>query len=175
MLGGAAGDRRAGARVKRGMTPGRLAGFALLILAISCSDASGPGQQVPGLNAARQRWSAQNLHTYAFTMQRSCYCANVHPLYVLVVSDTVAGVLDFESGEWVDRRLGETVEGLFTFIQDATDRSVQLIRADFDPAKGFPTRIDYDGSAQIADDEISYHVDDVHAVMPPASLRSGQR
>jgi uncharacterized protein DUF6174 len=148
------------------MTPSRLAGLALLILAISCSDASGPELQVPGLNAARQRWRAQNLHTYAFTIQRSCFCANVHPLYVLVLSDTVAGVLDFQTGEEVDRRLGETVEGLFTFIQNATDQSAQLIRAEYDPAKGFPTQIDYDGSAQIADDEVTYQVSDVHAVTP---------
>ena len=157
------------------MNPIRLAGLALLVVAMSCSDAVGPGHGVTDLAAARQRWRAQNLHTYAFTIQRSCFCANIHPLYVLVLSDTVAGVLDFETGEWVDRQLGETVEGLFTFIQNAIDRPAQVIRAEYDNAKGFPTEIDYDGAAQIADDEIFYRVSDVHPVPPLTSLSFGSR
>ena len=42
-------------------------------------------------------------------------------------------------------------------------------------AKGFPTEIDYDGAAQIADDEIFYRVSDVHAVQPTTALRFGSR
>ncbi len=154
------------------MNPRRLAGLALLAAAIACGDATSPIQPITpaeplDLKAARQQWQAQNLHTYAFTLQRSCFCGNVHPLYVLVLSDTVAGVLDLETGEPVDRRIGETVDGLFTFIQNAIDRRAQLIRAEYDAGKGFPTRIDYDGAAQIADDEIFFRAGDVHPVSPP--------
>jgi hypothetical protein len=147
------------------MNPIRVAGLALLVVATSCSDAIGP-RPPSDLEAARQRWQAQNLHTYAFTIQRSCFCANVHPLYVLVLSDTVAGVLDLETADTVDRQLGETIEGLFNFVQNAIDGHAQMIRAECDAAKGFPTEIDYDGQAQIADDEISYRVSDVHPVTP---------
>jgi uncharacterized protein DUF6174 len=149
------------------MNPIRFVGFALLFAAISCSDATGPGRETTDLEVARQRWRAQNLHTYAFTIQRSCFCANVHPLYVLVLNDAVAGVLDLETGEMVDPKMGETVEDLFTFIQNAIDRPAHLIRAKYDVAKGFPTEIDYDGEAQIADDEITYRVSDVHPVFAP--------
>ena len=149
------------------MNPIRLAGLAVLAIAISCSDATGPGHQHTDLEAARQLWRAQDLHTYAFTIQRSCFCANVHRLYVFVLSDTVAGVLDLETAEAVDRQLGATVEDLFTFVQNAIDDHAQVIRAEYDAAKGFPTEIDYDGKAQIADDEISFHVSDVHTVPPP--------
>jgi len=144
----------------------RLAGLALLVGAISCSDTLGPGRPLTELEAARSRWRAQNLHTYAFTIQRSCFCVNVHPLYVVVLSDTVAGVLDLETVEWVDRRLGETVEGLFTFIEDGITHRARVIRADYDETKGFPTEIDFDGAAQIADDEIFYRVSDVHPIFP---------
>jgi uncharacterized protein DUF6174 len=171
----AVSDARAGPPVMPHMNPIRLAGLALLVVAISCSDAVGPGRRVTALEAAHQRWLAQNLHTYAFTIQRSCFCANTHPLYVLVLSDTVAGVFDFETGEAVDRQLGETVEGLFAFIQNATDRRARLIRAEYDNAKGFPTEIDYDGAAQIADDEIFYRVSDVHLVSPITGLSFGSR
>jgi hypothetical protein len=157
------------------MNPIRLVGLALLVVAISCNDAIGPGHQATDLEAARQRWREQNLHTYAFTIQRSCFCANDHRLYVLVLNDAVAGVLDFETGEMVDRQLGETVDGLFTFIQNAIDRPAKLIRAEYDVAKGFPTEIDYDGAAQIADDEIFYRISDVHPVTPPPGLSFGFR
>lgn len=148
------------------MNPIRLAGFALLVGGIGCSDPVGPGSETSNLEAARQRWRAQNLHTYAFTIQRSCFCANVHPLYVLVMNDTVAGALDLETGESVDRRSGETVEDLFAFIQNAIDRPAYLIRAKYDAEKGFPAEIDYDGMAQIADDEVFYRVSGVHSVPP---------
>ena len=149
------------------MNPIRLVVCALLAVAVSCSDAVGPTHQTTtDLEAARELWRAQNLHTYAFTLQRSCFCGNVHPLFVVVLSDTVAGVLDFQTGESVDRHLGETVDGLFTFIQNAVDRRAQLIRAEYDTVKGFPTEIDYDGAAQIADDEVFYRITDVHPIAP---------
>lgn len=162
-------DARGDLPVTPHMTLSRLARLALLIGAVSCTDAVGPGHQLSDLDQARRLWRSQNLHTYAFTVQRSCFCVNVHPLYVFVLSDTVAEVLDTQTGEMVDRQLGETVESLFTFIQNATEHSVELIRATYDGTKGFPTEIDYDGSAQIADDEISYRVGDVHVITPATS------
>jgi hypothetical protein len=81
-----------------------------------------------------------------------------------VVNDAVAGVLDLETGDTVDQRLGVTVDDLFTFIQGAIDHHAELIRAKYDATQGFPTEIDYDGAAQVADDEISYRVSNVHPV-----------
>jgi len=152
------------------MNPIRFAGLVLFAAAIACSDATGPGAgpdaKNPDLAAAREQWRAQDLHTYAFLLQRSCFCGNTHPLFVAVLSDTVAGVLDFETFESVDPKLGKTVDGLFDVIQSAIDANARLIRATYDPAKGFPTEIDYDGSAQIADDEIFYRASDVHPITP---------
>ena len=141
------------------------------MVAAACSDAASPLTKTTGpvteLEAARQLWKAQQLHTYAFLLQRSCFCGNTHPLFVVVVNDKVAGVLDFQTTESVDPKLGETVDDLFTFIQTAIDRPARLIRANYDAAKGFPTEIDYDGAAQIADDEIFYKISDVHPIAPP--------
>jgi hypothetical protein len=147
----------------------RLAGLALLVLAMSCSDAVGPGRDLADLERARQRWQSQHLHSYAFTLQRTCFCTNVHPLFVVVLSDTVAGVFDLTTGSYVDMQLGETVDDLFTFVQNAISQHAQLIRVDYDAAKGFPAEIDYDGSAQTADDEISFRISDVHLITPQTS------
>ncbi|HEU4996448.1 MAG TPA: DUF6174 domain-containing protein [Gemmatimonadaceae bacterium] len=148
------------------MNARQLAGFSMLVIATSCSDAVAPQRQTIDLESARQRWHAQNLHTYAFTVQRACFCGNVHPLYVAVVSDSVVGVLDLETGSWVDLQLGKTVEDLFTFVQSAIERRAQRIRVQYDTARGFPSYIDYDGSAQNADDEIVYSISDVHPIAP---------
>lgn len=144
----------------------RLIGLALLPLAMSCSDALGPKQrQISDLEAAHKRWQARDLHTYAFTLQRSCFCVNVHPLYVIVLSDRVGGVFDLDTGTFVDIQFGETIEDLFTFIQNAIDHHAHLIGATYDSA-GFPTEIEYDGAATIADDEISFRISDVHPITP---------
>jgi len=169
------GDARAGPPVALHMNPLRLAGLALFAVVMSCSDAVAPSNQVTDLATARQRWRDQNLHSYAFTLQRTCVCTNVQPLYVLVQSDTVAGVLDFETGEWIDRRLGKTVDGLFTFIQNATELPAQRIHAVYDNARGFPTEIDYDGLALVDDDQILYRVSDVHSVPPVAGASHNRR
>jgi hypothetical protein len=149
------------------MNAKRLAGLVLLVIAASCSDTTAPIKQITDLAVARKQWQEQNLHTYAFTLQRSCFCINVHPLQVVVLDDTVAGVLDLTTGTAVDRQLGETVGDLFAFIQGAIDNHAYLIRAEYDAAKGFPTAIDYDGDAQAADDEVSFRASDVHPIAPP--------
>lgn len=152
------------------MKPLRIAGLAALAVAMSCRDAVSPQQrQITDLEAAHQRWQARNLHTYAFTLQRSCFCVNVHLLYVAVLSDRVGGVFDLETGEFVDLQFGETVDDLFTFIQNAIDRHASVIRAKYDATNGFPTEIEYDGAAMIADDEISFRISDVHPITPQTS------
>lgn len=154
------------------MNPLRLAALSLLMIVMACSDSVAPQPQTTDLETAHHRWRAQNLHTYAFTLQRSCFCVNVHPLYVAVVSDSVVGAFDLETGMWVDRQLGETIEDLFSFVQTAIDRPAQQIRVEYDTAMGFPREIDYDGAAQIADDEISFRVSDVHPITPQTPLPS---
>jgi hypothetical protein len=152
------------------MKPTRLAPLVLLVAAMSCSDAVSPTRKtITDLESARQLWHQQNLHTYAYTIQSSCFCVNVHPRYVFVLNDKVAGVLDLETLAPLDKDLyGGTIEDLFTFVQKAVDQHAETIRAQYDATKGFPTAIDYDGAAQIADDEVSIRVSDVHPVSPPS-------
>jgi hypothetical protein len=64
---------------------------------------------------------------------------------------------------------------LVTFVQSAIHRPAQQIRVEHDTAKGFPREIDYDGAAQIADDEISYRVSDVHPIAPQTPLQLQRR
>src|SRR3954467_12868312 len=47
--------------VRLRMKPTGLAGLALVVLAMSCSDAVGPGGEIKDFVRARQRWQAQSL------------------------------------------------------------------------------------------------------------------
>jgi hypothetical protein len=145
-----------------------LARLTLLAVVMSCSDNVAPqsAPRVANLRAAQARWRSRNLHTYAFSLRRTCFCANTHRLFVIVKDDAVVGVFDLDDGVFVDSVLGVTIEGLFSFVQHAIDRPAQKIDVQYDAAQGFPALIDYDGSAQIADDEIEYHVSDVHLITP---------
>jgi len=144
----------------------RLAVLALAVAAISCTDATAPRPRLADLQAARLRWRAQNLHTYAVVIQHSCFCGYVNPLYTFVLNDTVAGVMDLQTGASLDPKFSESVDDLFDFIEGAINRQAAVIRAEFDPERGFPTTIEYDGAAGIADDEIFYRITDVHPVTP---------
>lgn len=149
------------------MRPTRFAGLALLALAMSCGDAFSPGwRQISDLETAHKRWKARNFHTYAFTLQRSCFCVSIDPLYIVVLNDRVGGVFDLRTGSFVDVQFGETIEDLFILIQNAIDHRVHVIRAEYDAVNGFPTQIDYDGSAMAADDELSVRISDVHPITP---------
>ncbi|HEY2851383.1 MAG TPA: DUF6174 domain-containing protein [Gemmatimonadaceae bacterium] len=150
----------------------RLVALAVLVVTMSCHDTTAP---IFNLARARMKWRAQNLHTYEFTLQRSCYCLNVDPLQIVVVGDTVDSVVDLQTHASVDRRLGETVDDLFAFIQSAIDDHAQAIRAEFDAAKGFPTSIEYDGSLQTVDDEMSVRVSDVHPLSAQTLARLSGR
>ena len=139
----------------------RLAALAVLAVTMSCRDTTAP---IFDLATARARWHAQNLHTYEFTLQRSCFCMT-DPLHVTVANDTVSDVLDLKTGASITRQAGQTVEDLFAFIQSAIDNHAHVIHAEFDASKGFPISIDYDGSAQAADDEVSIRVSDLHPLL----------
>jgi hypothetical protein len=142
----------------------------MLSLAMSCSDALSPEQrQIKDLETAHKLWQTRNLHTYAFTLQRSCFCGNTDPLYVVVLNDRIGGVFDLNTGAFVDVQSGKTIEDLFAFIQTAIDHHASVIRAEYDAASGFPTEIDYDGAAMIADDEVSFRTSDVHPITPQSA------
>lgn len=54
-----------------------------------------------------------------------------------------------------------TVADLFDLIEDALDRKAVYFTASYDPHLGYPTRIEIDYSASVADDEIAISARDL--------------
>jgi hypothetical protein len=139
----------------------RALALALFPLAAGCSDVLSPGSGLTELAAARQRWNGQNLQSYSFTLQRSCFCVNVQPLRVTVIGDAVVSVVDPATNKPVDLRSGETIDGLFRFIENAIATKAAVLEVRYDAVAGFPTHINFDGSFRVADDELTYTASNV--------------
>ena len=71
----------------------------------------------------------------------------------------MAGATDLATGEVLDPnevQLYLTIDGLFDLIQDAYDRNAHEVQVEFDPSRGYPTRIYIDYSEMIADEELGF-------------------
>jgi hypothetical protein len=126
------------------------------MVASGSSDIFGPGSKLTSLDSARERWRQAGLHDYSFTFQAICFCAYTQPLRVLVMSDSVYAVTDPQTNQPVPRGVAKTVDGLFDFVDRAIHDKAHQIEATYDGGRGYPTRIDYDGSQNVADDELTY-------------------
>lgn len=159
------------AALRRARVP---AGTALLLCALASGACggrlpSGPGrfgddrkQTAADLLAAQARWRAQGLSSYSFRFERSCFCANRQPVVVQVRAGRVASVVGADSGAPVaaeELPLYKSVDGLFADLQAAVDQPADTIRARYDERLGFPADVYIDQSAQIADEEYGYTVD----------------
>ncbi len=49
-----------------------------------------------------------------------------------------------------------TIDGLFDLVQDVYDRKTYAVQVEFDPSRGYPTRIYIDYSEMIADEELGF-------------------
>ena len=134
--------------------------LAVLVLS-SCSDATAPAEQISALGVARQRWASQHYTDYSFTIQQSCFCANVHPVRATVTRDTVRSAIDLVTNQAVDPAYVMTINGLFAFIQNGLEKHADKMTASYDQVLGFPSTIVYDFSFSVADDEGSISVRDV--------------
>ncbi|MEW5931397.1 MAG: DUF6174 domain-containing protein [Gemmatimonadota bacterium] len=87
----------------------------------------------------RQKWEAQGLDDYRFTLARSCFCPEeaTQPARVEVRGDRVVKVTNIRTGRDLDVRLGLTVEQLFEMIA-AAERDGTYLEAAYHPRRGYP-------------------------------------
>jgi len=115
------------------------------------------------LSAAEQRWNAQGLPAYEYTVQRLCFCAPAvtHPITVTVRDGAVVRLVYADSGAVPDSAMFRdflTVERVFDFVRRTIAENPDTLTAVYDPHYGYPTRITVDPIFGIADDEFSVSV-----------------
>ena len=104
----------------------------------------------------RTLWEAQRLTDYTFNVRRVCYCQFRSDVRVTVQGGVITGVTELASEVAHDPELFRTIDGLFDLVQDAYDQNAHEVQVDFDPGRGYPTRIWIDYIEMMADEEMGF-------------------
>jgi hypothetical protein len=154
----------------------RLRQFRLFLLAgviaAGCSSVFEPGSKQSELDANRQKWATRGFRDYTFTHSMVCFCPVENPMTLTVLNDSVVSAKVQRTGAELNPRWLKTINGLFDFIDRAIDEHAAVLEVEYDPSLGYPTRIIYDGSKNVADDEVTYTVSDLRAI---TGARAGVR
>ncbi|MCB9230693.1 MAG: hypothetical protein H6581_03480 [Bacteroidia bacterium] len=124
------------------------------------------------LESNREKWDALNDSDYSFDLDISCFCAHsgYTPATVVVQADTVAAILDINTGQDLlvpsDSSLvfdvyGEyfpTIDGLFDEIDNAVRGNADKVKVTYDEDQGYPMEISIDWMKFAVDDESAYTV-----------------
>ena len=131
-----------------------------------CSDLFSPSAK-SRLDENRDKWRAQGLNTYTFTLSQFCFCAINGPVRVVVSNGAVINATQISNGQALDTRFVSSIESLFEFIERGIAKHSAVLDVTYDPARGYPVRIVSDGSKSAADDEVTYEVSDVSPTVVP--------
>ena len=104
----------------------------------------------------RTLWEAQRLTDYTFDVVRNCYCLGRADVRVTVKDGVITGVTEIASEVARDPETFRTIDGLFDLVQDAYDRDAHEVQVEFDPGRGYPTRIWIDYVLMMADEEMGF-------------------
>jgi hypothetical protein len=133
--------------------------LALALLLAACSPAS-------ALEQNRLKWADQKISHYRFNLSIGCFCAfrSQMPLTIevqdgkIISIETVDGSPIVEGTREIFEKAG-TVENLFAVIEEAQATGADELTVVYDPTYGFPSQISIDQSKSMADEEISYIVE----------------
>ena len=116
------------------------------------------------LKENRQLWRSQNLKNYQYIYQQQCFCPSPSntPLKVSIKNDKITQVVNLNSEQLVtDLTFPKTIEELFKIIKDAIQRNADEILITYDKTLGYPNRIAIDYQKILADEEITYTVENL--------------
>ncbi|NEO49518.1 MAG: hypothetical protein F6K55_37625 [Moorea sp. SIO4A3] len=139
-------------------------GLLVMILPLSaCSSDPSPEQQ---LEQNQERWETQKLDNYRYRLQVACYCIGdvTKPVVVEIRNGETTSIVAADSGKPVNRKFFDnydSVSKLFDVVQKAIDQDYYKLDVTYDPTLGYPTKIDMDYRAEIADDERTLTIDNL--------------
>jgi len=135
-----------------------------------------PGESAQAVNQAsrevraQQRlWNQQRLRNYRYTLEVSCFCVpEMRQPVVIEIQDGVPVSYTYEAtGQPAEASYFErysTVPKLFNLARAALYRTPNSMTMQFDPELGYPTQINIDYSAVMADEEIYLKIRDLQAL-----------
>lgn len=138
----------------------------LLLAACGGDLISGPEQRflLQRLRAAEARWERDGPSTYAFTLDRVCFCGVNGPVRINVVNDVVTEVRLIATDEVLPTEWWQwypSIRELFVILEDAITLPAGEVTVKFDSALGHPTEAYIDWYSNSIDDEVSYSVSQI--------------
>ncbi|MDZ8078305.1 MAG: DUF6174 domain-containing protein [Nostoc sp. DcaGUA01] len=112
------------------------------------------------LNFNRSLWNKKNISNYRYTFSNGCFCIPEArgPVIIEVRNDQTKSITSVATGQPVENpeffEKYNTIPKLFNVIQDAINRKASSLNVSYSPQLGYPTQINIDYNAQIADEEI---------------------
>ncbi len=135
--------------------------LAVLVLA-ACDLPFGLGEGGDdALATNRARWERRGFASYELTLVRTCFCATIEPVRIVVRDNSRVSTVFIGSGTPVPAELVPfypTITGLFDLLADAYRRKADQVDVRYDPELGYPQRIYIDYARNIADEEVTYEV-----------------
>ena len=129
--------------------------FLLILYFLSCSKPGTPDD----LAINTQKWEKSNLTAYEFTLRINCFCRSerVGPHLVKVFDNKVISVNDQPYDESKQGKI-LTIDELIDFIKLSKSQSPYKYDIKYNEEYGFPTKVFFDFSEQMADEEIGYEI-----------------
>ena len=111
----------------------------------------------------KSRWQASNLNNYQFDFRWICFCEHdyISPVTITVEDGTINNAIYTETQipvqvNKLDRY--KTIDGLFSFIQDAYDKNAYQISINYDPHDGYPFEGSVDYVEMMVDEEKGFEI-----------------
>ncbi len=137
--------------------------LAVAVVALTgagCED-EGPRTQLEQLEEHEALWAATRPVAYRFALERICFCAERGPVRVTVEGQTVMDRTFVETGDPVEgeaRSWFPDVDGLFDVLRHALESGADHVDVEYDPQTGVPIDLWIDYAANVADEELGFHV-----------------
>ncbi|MFW6089090.1 MAG: DUF6174 domain-containing protein [Gemmatimonadota bacterium] len=144
-----------------------LLGALAPLLAIACSDATGPGVS---FDLAEARWMAEGPSHYQYVYDLSCECGVTGPVRLNVENGVVTAFTplpgSFTAGGAPEPSDFPTIDDLFARLRAEAEADAVQFDVEYDDDLGYPTRASVDVRAEIADDEYTFRVTDFQELEP---------
>lgn len=131
-----------------------------VFLLLSCDSDDTSVQNELELN--RQKWQGHDIKNYSIQENYLCFCVGLLE-WEIIVHDGMKDTLIFDTSRLSDNQTysdvfekSRSIEEAFEFIQNFDTDAVDFFEATYDSIYGYPTKIDIDYRAGLADEEIIY-------------------
>lgn len=134
------------------------------ITALGLAGAFSPAATVENTPESPQAlWESQEVNSYRYTLQVSCFCLvdMTKPVLVEVIDGQVDSITYVEDGTAASLELFESyssVDKLFGIIDNAAAQDPALMDVTYDETFGVPQEVNIDISEMMADEEIYFTV-----------------